>query len=239
MSNPKYSYIRWLPRNRIIVSTVSSLLNSPYLQGIFGQHIYGYYRDDNGIETLPSLSVYHGQLYSADNYDIIKGTIVIECYDSLDLTRNSVTESIDTILETIRITIQNNNFAQQVALDQFDYNETLSTLQSPMDKKNFAWAMANRNPLKRYGIEFNVEQPTVMNPKEIGDCQKIKMTFKYWIAQQDWMAVLDIMGISFLTDPNRIIYPPFEQFNIGINQPVPSLFWILDESELDLNTILS
>lgn len=214
--NPKYSYIQWLPRNRIIISTVKTLLNSPYIAGIFGQNVFGYNRDDKAIDFLPTISLYHGQLSSPDNYDAIVGTICLDCYYGLDLNRSDETESIDTALETIRITMQNNNFFEQVSVDMFDYNKTLAAFRNDFDKTAFKLALRTRNPLKRYGIDFNVNHPNIINAAEIGDCIKTSITFRYTIAQQDYYELLEIMGIDGREDPNRIVYPIFDKFNITV-----------------------
>ncbi len=216
--NPNYNYIRFLPRNRIIISTVQTLLNDSYIVGIFNTNIYPYNRDDNGIETLPSLSVYHGVLSSPDDYNIIIGTVMMDCYVGLSVTRDSLTETVDTILEVLRITIQNQNFGAQVSIDLFDYNATLNTFQTELDKKDFQSALANNNPLHRYGIGFNVEQPTIVDPSKIEDCQKIRMSFKYNISQEAYYEVLETMGIDGREDPNLIVYPRFQMFNIDIDE---------------------
>lgn len=216
--NPNYDYVKFLPRNRIITSTVQALLNSPYITGLVGNNIYGYHRDDNKINTLPSLSVYHGQLTSPDTYDRIVGTIIIDVYDSLDLTRENVTESVDTLLEVLRTTIQNANFFTQVSLNQFDYNNTINMFQNDFDKEQFNEALRTANPLVRYGIEYNCEQPTYLNPAEIGDCQKVRNTFKYWINTQAYEIFLELLGVNGRVDPNLIVYPKWENFNLDIEE---------------------
>jgi len=216
--NPTYDYVKFLPRNRIIPSTVQALLNSSYVTGLVGNNIYGYYTDDNRIDLLPSLSVYHGQLNSPDSYDRIVGTIIIDVYDSLDITRENTTQSVDTLLEVLRTTIQNPNFFEMVSLNQFDYNNTISMFQNDFDKNEFNKALRNYNPLVRYGIEYNCEQPTFLNPLEIGDCQRVRNTFKYWINTQAYEIFLELLGVNARNDPNAIVYPLWEQFNLNMEQ---------------------
>ena len=212
MAKPTYSYIKWLPRNRIILATTNTLLNSSYVKGIFNKDIYGYQRDDNKITSLPALSLYHGRLSAPDNYDQITGNITINCYYPLVETRSDLTENVDTALETIRITIQNIRFHQYVTLNMFDYNKTMSQFQNEFDKKCFLDALRLRNPLRRYGFEFNVDQPTIINLADIGDCQKISMNYKYVIGMQGYYEFLDMIGIDGYNDPNRIVYPLWEEF---------------------------
>lgn len=213
-----YSYIQWLPQNRIIAAIAETMLADKYIIGLFDQDIYPYSRDDNGINTLPALSVYHGDSFSYDNYDRLEGTIVINSYNGLDINRDSETESLEVILGTLQMRIQNNSFANQVVLNMFQYNQTLNSQRSTFDKQSFQTALSTRCPVQRFGINMETKYGNVLKIKDIGDCYKSTITFKYWIAQQAYYELLEILGVNGEGDPNKIVYPLWETFNIDIEE---------------------
>lgn len=210
-----YKYIKWLPENRVIISLTKAMLNDKYISGLYGTNIFPYSRDDNAIQTLPALSVYQGEVNSYDNYDRLEGTIFINSYNSLEINRDSETEVLDTSLATLRMRIQNNNFAQQIALDMFEYNKTLAAYQNEFDKNCFIKAMQTRCPLQRFAINWK-SKPGNLTKIAIGDCYKSVITFNYWIAQQDYYEFLELIGVDGRGDPNKIVYPPWEQFEVEV-----------------------
>lgn len=207
----KYSYIRWLPENRIVIATQQAMLQDKYIAGLFGKNIFAYSRDDNADFMLPSLSVNQLPLYSPAPRDRIVGAIVIDAYFGTDLIRNKTTEAIQTTMATIRSRIQNYRFIQSVALNMFDYNESLSLFQTEFDKNQFKYAMQNRHPLQQYGIELYSNPATSTQLSNKVTCYKGTIKFKYWLMQQDYEEFLELLGINEQVDPNKIVYNLWEE----------------------------
>lgn len=216
-NNANYTYIQWLPQNRIIISIVQAMLADKYITGLYGENIYPYSRDDNSIIELPSISVYHEELHSYDNYDRIEGTIKINSFNPLDINRDSETESLETCLGTLQVRIQNQNFANNVALNLFEYNKTLASYRNEFDKNCFKQAMSTRNPLQRFGINWKSVPGNAKNLPNIGDCYKSTISFNYWIAQQSYYEFLELIGVDSENDPNKIVYPLWEQIDITVD----------------------
>lgn len=215
---PSYTYIQWLPQSRIIAAVGATMLADKYISGLFDKDVYIYNRDDNAIMTLPAASVYHGELFSYDNYDRIEGEIIINVYSPLSINRDSETESLETTLGTLQLRIQNNAFATQVVLNMFEYNKTLASMRTQFDKECFQRALKTSCPLQRFAINMEIKYGNAINIAEIGDCFKSTIKFKYWMAQQAYYKLLEIIGVNGEVDPNKIVYPLWETFDINIEE---------------------
>ncbi len=215
--NAKYTYIQWLPENRIITAIQQSMLADKYISGLFGNNIYGYRRDDNATFMLPSISINHGKLFSYDNYDRLEGEIVLNLFFGIDLVRDMTTEVIQSSLSTVRMRTQNPNFASSVALNMFEYNKTLASMPTTFAKNEFKKAMQTKHPLERFGISLEVT-PADSYTLNGNNCYKATISYKYWIGQQSYYEFLELLGISGYDDPNKIVSPTWEQTDINIKE---------------------
>lgn len=212
-----YSYIQWLPENRMVTAIQQAMLNDKYISGLFGKNIFGYSRDDNATFMLPSISISHGELFSYDNYDRLEGEIKLSLFFGTNLIRAKTTEIIQTSLATVRLRTQNNLFIQQVSLNMFNYNETLSSFSNTFDKAQFIQAMKTKHPLTRFAINFKYTTPEASKLNG-ADCYEAKITYRYWLMQQDYFEFLELLGVNVQNDPNEIVYPPWEQTEIFIKE---------------------
>lgn len=209
MQEASYSYIEFLPENKIILATAQSLLSDKYLKGLFGPHIFAYARDDSPDFILPSISVNSGEIYSYDSVDRIEGIIALDVYFGSDLIREKTTQVIHSTMSVIRQRIQNYNFAHSVLLNMVEYEKHTKTNNS--ENEYFLKALDEHAWLVRYGIEYRYK-PANKVQIPAGSCYKSSVTFKYWLLQQAYYSFLEEMGIDGRIDPNKIVYNKWEEF---------------------------